>query len=163
MAGSTVRASPHRPRLRTAAAPLCVVLAIGASACGGSWHATPAAELEGNGITNSGGATVITAEELHTASGSVLRALMGKVPNMKVEFIGTDRCPAIALRRAKDFHGFNFPDVYLDGTRATNTCILDNLPAAELDRVEIYPQGFTVRPGYGTSTHGLILLFSRTA
>ena len=37
-------------------------------------------------------------------------------------------------------------------------------PPAEDDvaRVEVYPQGVTRRPGYGTHAHGLILVFMRT-
>ncbi|NIQ56778.1 MAG: TonB-dependent receptor plug domain-containing protein, partial [Gammaproteobacteria bacterium] len=118
-------------------------------------------ERRGTGVQVSDGATVVSAAELHDSHGSVLRAIMGKVPNMKVNFVGLDRCPAIALRSFEEIHGNNFPDIYLDGTRANNTCILESVRAEDLDRVEIYPQGFTRRPGYGTSTHGLILLFSR--
>ncbi len=140
-----------------------VLGALGLGACASGWTATPKQGMDGNGVNAADGATVVTAEELHGSNGSVLRAIMGKVPNMKVNFIGLDRCPAITLRHYKDIHGNNFPLVYLDGTRTTNTCILETLPAYDLDRVEIYPMGFTKRPGYGTHTQGLILLFSRTA
>ena len=142
------------------------VLTAGAltlGACGGSWRATPPTPLDGNGVAGSEGAHVVTAQELHASNGSVLRAIMGKVPNMKVNFVGLDRCPAVTLRRAKEIHGNNFPLVYLDGTRANNTCILESVPAYDLDRVEIYPMGFTTRPGYATHPQGLILLFSRLA
>lgn len=141
--------------------PLLAVLLFCVPGCGGSWTGAPAPELEGTGVASIAGATVVTAEELHTHGGTVLRAILGKVPNLKVEFVGVGRCPSIALRRAKDFRGYNYPSVYLDGTHAQNTCILESLQAGDLDRVEIYPQGFTTRPGYATSTHGLILLFSR--
>ncbi len=163
MTGNPYGAMPDRATSRLMAAALATILAFGAAGCGGSWHGVSPPELEGNGIESSAGATVLTAEELHAATGSVLRALVGKVPNMNVRFVGGERCPSIALRRARDINGYNFPLVYLDGTRSNSTCILETLPAAELDRVEIYPQGFTTRPGYSTSSHGLILLFSRTA
>lgn len=141
---------------------LLLVGALGLGACGGTWSATPRPELEGNGVSRADGATVVGAEELHQHNGSVLRAIMGKVPNMKVKFVGLQRCPAITLRTYENLHGQNFPLVYLDGTRADNTCILESIPAYDLDRVEIYPMGFTKRPGYSTHTQGLILLFSRT-
>lgn len=139
---------------------LVVLGAIGLGACVGGW-ATPEPVLEGNGVHASDGATVVTAEELHTYGGSVLRAIMGKVPNMKVDFVGLQRCPAITMRRDKDLYGNNFPDVYVDGTRTRSTCVLESIQAIDTDRIEIYPQGFTKRPGYATSTHGLILIFTR--
>lgn len=139
--------------------PMLSALALGA--CTGGWTGTPVQELEGNGVSASDGATVVTAEELHTQNGSVLRAIMGKVPNMKVDFVNMHRCPAITMRRTKDLHGNSFPDVYVDGTRAHNTCVLESMRAMDADRIEIYPQGFTKRAGYATSTHGLILIFTR--
>ncbi len=147
--------------MRKIAGPM-ILLTLGIAACGGTWQATPSQPNQGNGVAVSEGATVVTAEELHTSSGSVLRALMGKVPNLKVNFVGLERCPAITLRNYEDIHGNNFPLVYLDGTRANNTCILESVQAYDLDRVEVYPMGFTRRPGYGTHTQGLILMFSRT-
>ena len=112
-------------------------------------------------ISQHDGATVISGEELAQRSGSVLEALVGKVPNMKVDFVELDRCPAITMRSHHDLHGANFPDVYVDGTRSTNTCVLQSLRAHDAARVEIYPMGFTTRPGYGTSADGLILVFLR--
>lgn len=138
--------------------PLAALLVLAAS-CGG-WR-------EGGGgrsdaVTSSQGATVIDGDELGRTHGSLLRAMLGKVPNMKVNFTGLQRCPAIALRRAEDINGKNFPDVYVDGTRANNTCILESLQAQDAALVEIYPMGFTRRPGYGTSGQGLILVFLRS-
>lgn len=127
------------------------------TACGG-WHTGGRTD----DIRSDGGATILMGEELQRTSGSLLRAMVGKVPNMKVNFTGLARCPAIAMRRVEDIHGVNFPDVYVDGTRANNTCILESLQAQDAERVEVYPMGFTKRPGYGTSTHGLILVFLRS-
>lgn len=150
--------------MKTAATLLLGLLALlpALYACGG-WHGPPPRDLEGNGVGHSGGATVISAEELHDQEGSVLRVMMGRVPNMKVEYPGLDRCPAIALRRSKGLQGLNSPQVYVDGTRVRGTCILETLRADDTDRIEIYPQGFTTRPGYATSAHGLILVFTRRA
>lgn len=135
---------------------------LAAAGCGGSWRATPEPELEGNGIEASGGATIVTAQELRGTQGSVLRAIMGKVPGMKVTFtVGMSRCPSIAMRRSEDHLGNDRPSVYVDGTHVYDTCILETLEAREVDRVEIYPMGFTTRPGYGTNNAGLILLFLR--
>ena len=141
---------------------LVTAAALAVAGCGGSWRATPQPELEGIGVTNVGSATIVTAEELHGTSGSLLRALMGKVPNMKVTFTaGMDRCPSIAMRSYEEHRGGDYPSVYVDGTHAGNTCILETLEAREVDRVEIYPGGITNRPGYRGSNGGLILVFLR--
>jgi hypothetical protein len=107
--------------MRQVTAALLLVGALGMGACAGTWSATPRPELEGNGVSRTDGATVVGAEELHQFNGSVLRAIMGKVPNMKIKFVGLDRCPAITLRTYENIHGRNFPLVYLDGTRTDNT------------------------------------------
>jgi hypothetical protein len=142
-------------RLRPAGLAVLVTVA----SCG-AWNGGPERDGDGIGIAGEAGATVITGEELHAATGSVLRALLGKVPNMKVDQ-AVGRCPSITFRASRDLHGFNYPDVYLDGTRASNTCILETLPASDAERVEVYPQGVTTRPGYRGSNQGLILIFSR--
>lgn len=139
---------------------LLLFAALVLTGCAGGWHAEPG-PAAGNGVANFDGATVVTGQELHESNGSVLRAIMGKVPNMKVNFTGLLRCPAIALRRFEEINGHNFPSVYVDGTRTHDTCVLESIQAHDVDRVEVYPAGFTKRPGYATSTHGLILIFSR--
>lgn len=138
---------------------LAVGLVANAAGCAG-WRGGPDPDHEGIGVGASAGAIVVTAEELHGAMGPVLRALQGKVPNMKVDQ-APGRCPAITFRGPKELGGTNYPQVYLDGTRASNTCLLETVQASDVERVEIYPQGVTSRPGYGTSNQGLILLFSR--
>lgn len=144
------------PTLTTALA------ALAAAACGGSWHATPEPELEGTGVEDLGSATIVGAEVLHRSNGSVLRAIIGKVPNMKVSYSGVSRCPAITMRSFKDAQGQDYPGVYVDGTHVRDTCVLDSLDARDVQRVEIYPMGFTTRPGYGRNNNGLILVFLRT-
>lgn len=131
--------------------------------CGGTWRATPEPVLDdGIGIDNIGSATVVTAEELHGTSGSLLRAIMGKVPNMKVTYTaGMTRCPSIVMRKYEEHRGGDYPSVYVDGTHAGDTCILEDLQAREVDRVEVYPLGVTNRPGYPGHNGGLILVFLR--
>ena len=69
------------------------------------------------------------------------------------------RCPLLELRGKDSMEGSNDPDVYVDGTRTTDTCPLIQIQAAQTDRVEVYPLGMTSRPGYPGSGHGLILIF----
>ena len=51
------------------------------------------------------------------------------------------------------------PIVYVDGARAIDTCILESLRTQDVESVELYPMGFTSRPGYASHAHGLILVF----
>ena len=147
--------------MRRNARTLLAFAAFAPLACGGSWRASPEPELVGNGIANLGSATIVGAQELHRSNGSVLRAIMGKVPNMKVSFRDMGRCPSIAMRSFEDHYGGDFPGVYVDGTHVRDTCVLETLDARDVERVEVYPMGFTQRPGYAANNNGLILVFLR--
>lgn len=136
-----------------------LVLAVACSAR----NTRPAAEpdMEG-GVSFQDGAVVLSGHALEDGPGSVLASMTGKVPNFRVQR-RADACPEISLRSHVSFHGVVNPHVYVDGTRATDTCILESLRSNDVERVEVYPLGFTKRPGYGTHAHGLILVFMRTA
>lgn len=108
---------------------------------------------------NTGNAYVIERAELVSDDRTVLAVMVGRIPNMRVERTG--RCPRIAFRGAVIEAEVSNPLVYIDGTRATDTCVLDGLSASDMRLVEVYPTGRTTRAGYATSAHGLILLFSR--
>jgi hypothetical protein len=114
-----------------------------------------------NGVAFEKGAIILTGMALTDGSGSVLATMSGKVPNFRVQR-GSGQCPAITLRSRVSFRGVANPHVYVDGTRSTDTCILESLRADDVERVEVYPQGFTTRPGYATHAPGLILVFLRT-
>jgi hypothetical protein len=108
------------------------------------------------------GAVILTGSALTDGPGTVLAAMSGKVPNFRVQQ-RAGRCPEITLRNSVSFQSVDVsPHVYVDGTRSTDTCILETLRVDDVERVEVYPQGFTTRPGYGTNAHGLILVFMRT-
>lgn len=133
---------------------------VAVTACASRQRAsTP--EIE-DGVSFQRGAVFLTGSALGDGPGSLLGTMMGKVPNFRVRRIGSD-CPQITLRHDVTFQGVVNPHVYVDGTRATDTCILESLRKEDVERVEVYPQGFTTRPGYGTHAHGLILVFMRSA
>ncbi len=114
-----------------------------------------------NGVTHERGGFVITGRALEDGPGSLLAALEGKVPNLRLRR-NSGRCPVVTLRSAVTFQDVVNPHVYVDGTRSTDTCVLESLRTLDVERVEVYPQGFTTRPGYGTHAHGLILVFMRS-
>ena len=114
-----------------------------------------------DGVLFDKGAVILTGSALADGPGTVLAAMSGKVPNFRVRHSG--HCPEIILRANTSFQGEVNPQVYVDGTRASDTCILETLRTEDVERVEVYPQGFTTRPGYATHAHGLILVFLRSA
>jgi hypothetical protein len=143
---------------RTKALLTLSVLALGACASG---------SLGDPGENDSGarqekGAFVLTGLALTDGPGSVLATMMGKVPNFRVQRLSA-ACPIVTLRSAVSFQGVVAPQVYVDGTRATDTCVLESLRAIDVARIEVYPQGFTTRPGYSSHAHGLILIFMKSA
>lgn len=140
-------------------APLALVLA---AACGTvpAWDRGPDADR--GGVRSANGATVIDGVDLEDGYGSVLSAMQGKIPNFRIQR-RNGQCPELSLRNDVRFRGLVNPHVYVDGARATDTCILESLRTEDVQRVEVYPMGFTTRPGYGTHANGLILVFMRTS
>lgn len=106
------------------------------------------------------GATVVSGSRLLSGLG-LLDALVGRVSAMRVQ--GSGACPRITLRGQKTMVGNSEPTVYIDGTRAVDTCILNMLRADEVERIEVYPMGVAHRPGYRSDPYGLILVFMRRA
>jgi hypothetical protein len=114
----------------------------------------------GGGVTSEGGAFILSGVALRESRGSVLDALQGMVPGMRI-LAHVDQCPQISLRSHVTFQSVVNPQVYVDGTRTVDTCILETLRTDDVETVEVYPMGVTSRPGYGTHAHGLILIFMR--
>ena len=113
------------------------------------------------GIDHRDGAIILTGRALTYGRGSVLGAMEGKVPNLKIRRTAR-ACPEINIRNQMAFQRRIQPHVYVDGTLSVDTCILESLRSHDVQSVEVYPQGFTKRPGYATHAHGLILVFMRS-
>ncbi len=112
------------------------------------------------GVTSRNGATIISGVALDDGPGSVLSAIRGKVPSLRVQR-PSGECPKISLRSFVTFQSVVNPHVYVDGTRIEGTCILESLRTEDVESVEVYPMGITSRPGYAPHAHGLILVFMR--
>lgn len=107
-------------------------------------------------------AMVLKSEQLHLLEGrSVLEALQADVPALHIA--QSSDCPSLSLRGPNPTPGLIEPTVYVDGAAASNTCVLEDLSTDQIARVEVYPSGFTPRPGYAPNARGLILLFTRHA
>ncbi len=114
----------------------------------------------GGGIETRDGAFILSGAALTDGRGSVLGAMEGKIPNFRVRR-NARACPEVNIRQQISFQRTIAPHVYVDGTLSADTCILDSLRSHDVSSVEVYPQGFTKRPGYASHAHGLILVFMR--
>ena len=144
-----------------ARSPILALLVIGLGGCAALQSERRTVRTEG-GIWNEAGATVISGSALDEASGSVLNAMRGRVPGMRI--LGNlDGCPQISLRNHATLNAVVNPLVYVEGTRTVGTCLLGTLRTEDVEAIEIYPMGVSRRPGYATHSNGLILVFMRGA
>jgi len=93
-------------------------------------------------------------------SRTVLDVIRHQMPQLRISgWTQYTRCPILQLRGMDSVEGKNDPDVYVDGTRTSDTCPLVTIQAVSTERIEVYPMGMTSRAGYPSSGHGLILIF----
>jgi len=135
-----------------------LLLAGSASACGGGTY-TRVAEGDGPSPGNHGAnGVVLSGDALGDHGGNLLSFLFMRVSGMTVDR-STYPCPSIKLRGQKSLFGSNSPIIYVDGIRTANSCVLEMLHTRDLTRVEVYPMGVSLRPGYEAHPNGLILVF----
>jgi hypothetical protein len=104
------------------------------------------------------GAYVIDAKSLQEEQRTLLEMMRLRFPTMEVQ--GSMGCPLIQFRGRNTLFTRSDPAIYLDGQRAANTCILEELTTMDLALVEVYPSGIP-RPGYRTNANGVIIIFVR--
>jgi hypothetical protein len=101
---------------------------------------------------------VLAGAALDDHGGTLLSFLFMRMSGMTVDR-STYPCPSIQLRGRKSLFGSNSPVIYVDGVRTANSCVLEMLNTRDLTRVEVYPMGVSLRPGYEAHPNGLILVF----
>jgi hypothetical protein len=135
-------------------------IAVLAAGCGPALAPGPAERGESAtsfGTRSEAGGTVLTAAQLRGV-GSLLEAMNARLANMRVTRQG--HCPQITFRGHRSLVAASAPTVYVDGTRAANTCVLDQIRSSDVRSIEVYA-GATNRPGYRASPHGMVLVFMR--
>ncbi len=107
------------------------------------------------------GGLILTGHALSADPGrTILDVIRHSMPQLRITgWTPYTRCPMLELRGRDSMEGSNDPDVYVDGTRTTDTCPLVTIQAVSTERIEVYPLGMTSRPGYPSGSHGLILIF----
>ena len=114
--------------------------------------------------TTTAGTVVITRNMLANQAGrTVLDVIRQSMPQLQITGWTPNRCPMVEIRGKDSLVGNSDPDVYVDGTRTTDTCPLVTIQAIQASLVEVYPMGVTPRPGYSSRGHGLILIFLERA
>lgn len=112
-------------------------------------------------VVQEGNAMVLTAALLHQDGRPLLDVLRQRLTNLQID--ATESCPDVYMRGRSSIANASNATIYVDGQRAANSCILNDLFAFNLERVEVYPMGVTQRPGYFSDPDGLILIFLRRA
>lgn len=114
--------------------------------------------------TSTTGTVILEGDALKAdLSWTVLDAIRRAMPSLQVTDWTMNHCPVVSIRGRDSVTGNSDPDIYVDGTRTTDTCPLNTIQAIQATRVEVYPQGVTSRPGYPSRGHGLILIFLQRA
>jgi hypothetical protein len=139
--------------------PICSWSAAVAVIIVASCAPLPEGEVRSGRAPDGSRVLVLDAAQLSGQHGTLLNLLRSRVTQLRV--MAGDACPRLEMRGRRSITGRSDPSIYLDGTHAVNTCLLEQVSVTDLQRVEIYPMGITSRPGYRPSAGGLILLFSR--
>lgn len=109
---------------------LLIGLLVGAAACGGKRanDADYAPRVDRSVI-------VVRGSDM---SGNLLDGLRMRVPTMMVGNRQAGACPQIMFRGPRSIRNQGNPSLYVDGALMVDTCILTQITAADVERVEIY-------------------------
>ena len=128
--------------------------------CACTPHRASSATAPAPDVRDAGGVTILSASLLQNQTRSLIEVMKARVPSMEV--VDDQPCPDIFLRGRSTITTVSNPAIYVDGQRASNTCVLDMMSVTDLQRVEIYPNG-QPRAGYQSNPYGVILIFLKTA
>lgn len=105
------------------------------------------------------GRIVILGTDL-TTGGLLLDALVHRMPQMQVAR-PTGGCPIINLRGRRPERAVDNASVYVDGTRMRDTCVLLQILASDVERVELFPIAAGRPDGFRPGPGGLIVIYRR--
>ena len=93
-------------------------------------------------------------------AGNVLQSMRGRIPAMRVT-TASGECPRILFRGELTIRGQRNPTVYVDGALMSDTCILNEISANDVDYIEVYPGGNTPHGNLQRNPFGVILIVRR--
>jgi hypothetical protein len=103
---------------------------------------------------SAGGAVTVRGSEMN---GPLLQALRTRIRTMTVTSAGTP-CPRITFRGTRSAGRQGDPSVYLDGALMSDTCILLQVQAADVDYVTVYSGGANIPAGFQHNPFGTIIV-----
>jgi hypothetical protein len=107
--------------------------------------------------TGTSGSTVLMPDE-YTAGRSVLNLIQMRMSNVQIR--PASPCPDVEFRGRRNVQRATPPTIYVQGQRASNTCILESLNMADVDRVEVYRRGQGFHSaGFAGGAGGTILIY----
>lgn len=140
-----------------------LTLVLAGCAGHGAFTGADASSAQPDAGPRSANVMILKGAQLELQQGAtVLDVIRADLPGIRI----TEQdqgCPSVAIRGPDTLPGVTEPRVYVDGTATANTCSLEDMQAIDVARVEVYPLGFTMRPGYAPNAHGLILVFTKRA
>jgi hypothetical protein len=90
-------------------------------------------------------------------NGPLLQALRSRVGAMTISNAGTP-CPRITFRGSRSATRQGDPSVYVDGALMADTCILQQIQAADVEYVTIYTGGANIPAGFQHNPFGTIIV-----
>jgi hypothetical protein len=105
----------------------------------------------------SGGADVLTPDAANMGR-TILYLIQTRLPNVQVR--RSSSCPDLEFRGRRSLQGATPPVIYVQGQRTSNTCVLETLSMADVERVEVYRMGRGYHSGgFAGGAGGTILIF----
>jgi hypothetical protein len=126
-----------------------------AGACAGG----PGGDSGTPGQSRSGSAIIVEGDQLRQQNTDIL-TILSRVSAVQIR--RSSSCPTITMRGQKTYLGSPDPLIYVNGTQAGNTCLLELMRSEDVERIEVYPAGVSSSPEYAPSPNGLILIFLRS-
>lgn len=140
----------------TAALAAAILLLGGCAAAGAGTSSgldAPRAHSVVSGIT-------LHASDLQPGGTSLLQVIARRVTSMRVSR-GRGECPSVKLRGGNSIADDRAPGIYVDDIPVRSTCVLELIDPGEVERVEVYPSGYSGQIKYTANPYGLIVVHTR--
>jgi hypothetical protein len=102
----------------------------------------------------------LTSSDFQHGGTSLLQVLARRVLSMQVSR-GSGGCPSVKLRGGRSIADDRAPGIYVDNIPVRSTCVLELIDPGEVERVEVYPSGYSEQIRYTSHPYGLIVVYTR--
>jgi hypothetical protein len=103
---------------------------------------------------SSGNAVTIRGSDMN---GPLLQAMRARLRNMSITSTGTP-CPRIVFRGSRSMGQQGDPSLYIDGALMSDTCILQQIQASDVEYVTVYTGGANIPAGFQHNPFGTIIV-----